>query len=53
MTGINKGCIRKLEEAVQTPLQWWVVRLLLTNELPLHHVFVKLDGSTKSPDAFV
>ena len=38
MTGINKGCIRKLEEAFQRPLQW-VVCLLHTNELPLCHVF--------------
>ena len=50
MTGINKSCIRKLE-ALQIPLQW-VVCLLHTNELSLHHVFVELDGSTKSPDAF-
>ena len=51
MTGINKGCIRKLEEALQRPLQW-VICLLHTNELPLRHIFVELDGSTKSPDAF-
>ena len=29
-----------------------MVCLLHTNKLPLRHVFVKLDGSTKSPDAF-
>ena len=51
MTGINKGCIRKLEEALQRPLQW-VVCLLHTSELPLRHVFVELDSSTKSLDAF-
>ena len=51
MTGINKGCIRKLEEALQRSLQWMVCHLR-TNELPLRHVFVELDGSTKSPDAF-
>ena len=51
MTGINKGCIRKLEEALQRPLQQ-VVCLLHTNELPLRHVFVELDGSTKSLNAF-
>ena len=51
MTGINKGCIRKLEEALQRPLQW-VICLLHTNELPLCHIFVELDGSTKSPHAF-
>ena len=51
MTGINKGCIKKLEEALQRPLQR-VVCLLHTNELPLRHVFVELDGSTKNPNAF-
>ena len=51
MTGINKDCIRKLEEALQRPLQW-VVCHLHTNLLPLRHAFVELDGSTKSPDAF-
>ena len=50
-TSINKGSIRKLKEALQRPLQW-VVCLLHTNELPLHHVFVQLDGSTKNSDAF-
>ena len=47
MTGINKGCIRKSEEPFQRPLQW-VVCLLHTNELPLRHVFVDLNG----PHAF-
>ena len=51
MTGINKGCIRNLEEALQRPQQW-VVCLLHTNELPQRQVFVKLDGSTKSLVAF-
>ena len=51
MTGINKGCIRKLVKAFQRSLQK-VVCLLHTNELPLHHVFIELDGSTKSLDAF-
>ena len=51
ITGINKGCMRKLKEALQRPLQW-VVCLLHTNELSLRHVFLELDGSTKSPDAF-
>ena len=47
MTGINKDCVRKLEKALQRPLQW-VVYLLHTNKLPLRHVFVELDGTTKS-----
>ena len=41
MTGINKGCIRKLEEALQRPLQW-VICLLHTNELSLRHIFVEI-----------
>ena len=36
MTGIDKGCKRKLEEALQRLLQG-VVCLLHTNEHPLHH----------------
>ena len=51
MTDINRGCIRKLEEPLQGLLEW-VVCLLHTNELPLLHVFIELDGSTKRPDAF-
>ena len=51
MIGINKGCIRKLEEALQRALQW-VVGLINASELPLRHVFIELDGSMKSPDAF-
>ena len=51
MTGKFNGCIRKLEELLNKPLQW-VFCLLHTNELPLRHVFTMLDGTTNSPDTF-
>ena len=51
MTGRFNGCIRAMEELVQRPLQW-AICLLHTNELPLRHVFSKLDGTTKSPNSF-
>ena len=51
MTGAHKGCIRTLEELLKRPLQW-VICLLHCNELPLRHVFMFLDGTTKSPDSF-
>ena len=52
MTGIYKGATRCLEELCERPLQW-AICLLHCNELPLCHVFQALDGSTKSPDAFI
>lgn len=51
MTGPYNGFIRALEETLEKPLQW-VICLLHCNELPLRHVFVEIDGTTKSPDAF-
>ena len=51
MTGNKAGFIRCLEEKLGRPLQW-VVCLLHCNELPLRHVFLELDGTTKSPDSF-
>ena len=51
ITGKYNGCIRSLEKLLNKPLQW-VICLLHTNELPLHHVFTMLDGTTKSPDSF-
>ena len=51
MTGAHKGCIRTLEELLKRPLQW-VICLLHCNELPIRHVFMFLDGTTKSPDSF-
>ena len=51
MTGKFNGVIRSLEELLKTPLQWSIY-LLHTNELPLCHVFMELDGTTNSPDSF-
>jgi len=51
MMGNKAGFIRCLEEKLGRPLQW-VVCLLHCNELPLRHVFLELDGTTKSPDSF-
>jgi len=51
MTGNKAGFIRCLEEKLGRLLQW-VVYLLHCNELPLRHVFLELDGTTKSPDSF-
>jgi len=51
MTGPHNGAIRCLEERLNKPLQWSVC-LLHTNELPLRHVFLALDGKTKGPDSF-
>ena len=51
MTGYRSGCIRILEELCGRPLTR-AICLLHTNELPLRHVFMEIDGTTKSPDAF-
>jgi len=51
MTGSKAGFIRCLEEKLWRPLQW-VVCLLDCNKLPLRHVLLVLDGTTKSPDSF-
>jgi len=51
MTGNKAGFIRCLEEKLGRPLQL-VVCLLHCNELPLRHVFLELNGTTKSPDSF-
>jgi hypothetical protein len=40
-----------LELFLGKPLQWDIC-LLHLNELPLRHVFMKLDGTTKGPDKF-
>ena len=51
MTGCNNGAIRCMEEILSRPLQW-AICLLHLNELPLRHIFLRLDGTTKSPDSF-
>ena len=50
--GNKAGFIRCLEEKLGRPLQW-VFCLLHCNELPLRHVFLELEGTTKSPDSFL
>ena len=51
MTGKSKGFIASLETLIGRPLQW-VICLLHLNELPLRHVFQKLDGVISEPDSF-
>lgn len=50
-TGKKGGAIRLIEEHVNRPLHWFVC-LLHGNELPLRHLFEKLDGSTTGPRSF-
>jgi hypothetical protein len=50
-TGAVGGVIRRLEEHISRPLQWFVC-LLHANELPLRHLLQKLDGATSGPKAF-
>ena len=46
-----RGVIRRLEVFLQRPLQW-LVCLLHSNELPLRHLFLHLDGATTGPLGF-
>ena len=50
-TGHSRGSIRYLEMFLGVPLQWDIC-LLHLNELPLRHIFMKIDGTTKGPDKF-
>lgn len=50
-TGCNGGIIRLIELELKKPLQWFIC-LLHCNELPLRHLFLKLDGRTVGPNAF-
>src|SRR5215469_10166957 len=50
-TGRLLGSIRCLEMFLGRPLQWDIC-LLHLNELPLRHVFMNLDWTTKGPDKF-
>ena len=51
MTGRVNGAIRSLEKLLNRPLQRSIC-LLHCIELPLRHVFIKLDGSSTLLDAF-
>lgn len=50
-TGWKSGIIRKIEESLGHSVQW-IICLLHINELPLRHIFQKLDGTTAGPSAF-
>ena len=50
-TGCSSGVIRRLEEALKRPLQIFVC-MLHTNELPLRHLFLNLDGFTTGATTF-
>lgn len=50
-TGHKNGVIRLLEIEFDRPLQWLVCQLH-GNELPLRHLFMKIDGKTSGPNAF-
>ena len=50
-TGKHSGVIRRLEEAYQKPLHWFVCQIH-GNELNLRHVFASLNGMTAGPKAF-
>lgn len=50
-TGECNGVIRRLETAVNRPLQWLICMLHL-NELPFREVFSKVDGATSGPRGY-
>jgi hypothetical protein len=50
-TGRTGGIISLLEKRINKSLQW-IICLLHVNELPLRHLFKKLDGTTSAPNAF-
>ena len=50
-TGAHRGVTHLLEKYLGRPLQWFMC-LLHANELPLKHLFIKLDGVTSGPKLF-
>lgn len=50
-TGFKGGVIRLMEEELKKPLQWFVCQLH-SNELPLRHLLLYLDGKTTGPKCF-
>jgi hypothetical protein len=50
-TGAKRGVIRRVEENIGCPLQWFIC-LLHFNELPLRHLFIHLDGKTTGPHGY-
>ena len=49
--GWKAGAIRKFEEKLGKPLQWNICQLH-SNELPLRHLLINLDGKTSGPGQF-
>jgi hypothetical protein len=47
-TGRYDGILRNLERNLDRPIHWFIC-LLHLNELPLRHLFTKLDGGTTGP----
>lgn len=50
-TGNKSGVISRLEKYLNRPLLWSICQLH-TNELPLRHLIIKLDGETSGPCGF-
>lgn len=50
-TGWKSGVIRCIELKLGRPLQWFICQLH-ANELPLRHLFTKLDGATSGPQLY-
>lgn len=50
-TGWKGGAIRHIELKLNRPLQWFVCQLH-ANELPLRHLFNRLDGNTTGPRGY-
>lgn len=51
-TGAKGGVIRFIEKTLQRPLRRFICQLH-ANELPLRHLFEKLDGPTTGPRSFI
>lgn len=50
-TGCKAGVIRHIEQSLKRPLNWFIC-MLHTNELPLRHLFMYLDGTTSGASTF-
>ncbi|CAG4961034.1 unnamed protein product [Parnassius apollo] len=50
-TGSKGGVVRLMEEELKKPLQWFICQLH-SNELPLRHLLLHLDGKTTGPKCF-
>ena len=49
--GWKSGILRRLEEKLKRPLHW-IICQLHSNELPLRHLLIQLDGKTGGPRQF-